>query len=132
MLSHFNGLGRAKHLKSKLLIAQYWAVNPAHDMHPLSFIFIFLFFYISTYISLERARLVRKLGFERREGGGRGEEEKRTMFLGGLPRRPDKETAYKQLKTHLSIMGAVIAAIRVTPYILHYLTQEKEVLRLDL
>ncbi|KAH7689716.1 hypothetical protein IHE45_02G001200 [Dioscorea alata] len=54
------------------------------------------------------------------------------MFLGGLPRRPDKATAYKQLKTHLSIMGAVITAIRVTPYILHYLTQEKEVLRLDL
>ncbi|KAM0949974.1 putative mitochondrial import receptor subunit TOM6 [Dioscorea sansibarensis] len=54
------------------------------------------------------------------------------MFLGAIPRRPDKATAYKQLKTHLTIMGAFIAAIRVTPYILHYLTQEKEVLRLDL
>ncbi|KAJ0967682.1 hypothetical protein J5N97_024599 [Dioscorea zingiberensis] len=54
------------------------------------------------------------------------------MFLGALPRKPDKATAYKQLKTHLSIMGAFVAVIRVTPYVLHYLSQEKEVLRLDL
>ncbi|URE41490.1 mitochondrial import receptor subunit TOM6 [Musa troglodytarum] len=40
------------------------------------------------------------------------------MFLGGFPRRPDEATAYKKLKTHLNIMGAWIAVIRVTPYIL--------------
>ncbi|XP_008809473.1 mitochondrial import receptor subunit TOM6 homolog [Phoenix dactylifera] len=54
------------------------------------------------------------------------------MFLGAIPRRPDKATAYKQLKTHLSIMGAWVAVIRVTPYILHYLCQEKEELKLEL
>ncbi|THU46807.1 hypothetical protein C4D60_Mb09t08780 [Musa balbisiana] len=40
------------------------------------------------------------------------------MFLGGFPRRPDNATAYKKLKTHLTIMGAWIAVIRVTPYLL--------------
>ncbi|KAG1347972.1 mitochondrial import receptor subunit TOM6 [Cocos nucifera] len=54
------------------------------------------------------------------------------MFLGAMPRRPDKATAYKQLKTHLTIMGAWVAVIRVTPYILHYLSQEKEELKLEL
>lgn len=53
------------------------------------------------------------------------------MFLGAI-RRPDKAAAHKQLKTHLAIMGAVIAAIRVTPIILHILTKEKEELRLEL
>ncbi|CAD5168959.1 mitochondrial import receptor subunit TOM6 homolog [Musa acuminata AAA Group] len=54
------------------------------------------------------------------------------MFLGGFPRRPDKATAYKQLKRHLGIMGAFIVVIRVTPYVLHYLSQEKEELKLEL
>ncbi|XP_020091465.1 mitochondrial import receptor subunit TOM6 homolog [Ananas comosus] len=53
------------------------------------------------------------------------------MFLGAIPRRPDKATAYKQLKTHLAIMGTWIAVIRVTPYILHFLTQEKEELKFE-
>ena len=53
------------------------------------------------------------------------------MFLGQM-RRPDKATAYKQLKEHLSLMGAFIAVIRVTPYVLHYLSQEKEELKLEL
>ncbi|RZR71850.1 hypothetical protein BHM03_00007933, partial [Ensete ventricosum] len=61
--------------------------------------------------------------------GGREREE---MFLGGFPRRPDKATAYKQLKRHLGIMGAFIVVIRVTPYVLHYLSQEKEELKLEL
>ncbi|RRT60566.1 hypothetical protein BHE74_00000206 [Ensete ventricosum] len=54
------------------------------------------------------------------------------MFLGGFPRRPDKATAYKKLKTHLTIMGAWIAVVRVTPYVLHYLSREKEELKLEL
>lgn len=53
------------------------------------------------------------------------------MFLGAIPARPDKETAYKQLKVHLALMGACVAAIRVTPYILHFLTKEKEELKLE-
>ncbi|XP_020275959.1 mitochondrial import receptor subunit TOM6 homolog [Asparagus officinalis] len=53
------------------------------------------------------------------------------MFLGAL-RRPDKATAHKELKKHLSLMAAWIAVIRVTPYVLHYLSQEKEELKLEL
>ena len=53
------------------------------------------------------------------------------MFLGQM-RRPDKATAYKQLKQHLALMGAFVAVIRVTPYVLHYLSQEKEELKLEL
>ncbi|XXG49329.1 hypothetical protein AAC387_Pa02g3541 [Persea americana] len=54
------------------------------------------------------------------------------MFLGAIPARPDKATAYKQLKAHLTLMGACVVAIRITPYILHYLTKEKEELKLHL
>ncbi|KAI0498135.1 mitochondrial import receptor subunit TOM6 homolog [Dendrobium catenatum] len=54
------------------------------------------------------------------------------MFLGALPRRPDKATAYKQLKRHLTIMGLWVAVVRVTPIVLHYLTKEKEELKLEL
>jgi hypothetical protein len=49
-----------------------------------------------------------------------------------LPKRPDKATAHKQLRTHLTIMGSCIAVIRVAPYILHFLTKEKEELKLQL
>ncbi|PKA48345.1 Mitochondrial import receptor subunit TOM6 like [Apostasia shenzhenica] len=54
------------------------------------------------------------------------------MFLGALPRRPDKATAYKQLKGHLTIMAACVAVIRVTPYVLQYITKEKAELKLEL
>ncbi|XP_058081216.1 mitochondrial import receptor subunit TOM6 homolog [Magnolia sinica] len=54
------------------------------------------------------------------------------MFLGAIPRRPDKAVAYKQLKTHLMIMGAWVAVIRITPYVLHYLSQDIEELKLEL
>ncbi|KAF3333798.1 mitochondrial import receptor subunit TOM6 [Carex littledalei] len=57
-------------------------------------------------------------------------DREREMFQ--LPRRPDKETAHKQLRSHLMIMGSCIAVIRVTPYILHFLTKEKEELKLEL
>ncbi|XP_077216394.1 translocase of the outer mitochondrial membrane 6 [Tasmannia lanceolata] len=53
------------------------------------------------------------------------------MFLGQIPRRPDKATAYKQLKTHLMIMGVWVSIIRITPYVLHYLTNEPEQLKLE-
>ncbi|KAK8916773.1 hypothetical protein KSP39_PZI022687 [Platanthera zijinensis] len=54
------------------------------------------------------------------------------MFLGALPRRPDKATAYKQLKRHLTIMGVWVAVIRATPFVLRYLANEKEELKLEL
>ncbi|KAF6155765.1 hypothetical protein GIB67_007412 [Kingdonia uniflora] len=48
------------------------------------------------------------------------------MFLGGIPRRPDKEVALKQLRSHVTMFGIWVAAVRVTPYILHYLCNEKD------
>lgn len=48
------------------------------------------------------------------------------MFLGAIPRRPDKATAYKQLKKHLTILGVWIAAIRAAPYIAHLFTKDKD------
>ncbi|KAF3786587.1 Mitochondrial import receptor subunit TOM6-like protein [Nymphaea thermarum] len=44
------------------------------------------------------------------------------MFLGAIPRRPDKATAYRELKKHLTILGVAVAVIRATPYVLHYLS----------
>jgi hypothetical protein len=46
------------------------------------------------------------------------------MFLGSIPRRPSKEAAYKQLKTHLAMMASCVVVIRAAPYILHFLTRD--------
>ncbi|XP_043712367.1 mitochondrial import receptor subunit TOM6 homolog [Telopea speciosissima] len=54
------------------------------------------------------------------------------MFLGAFPRKPDKATALKQLRTQVTIFGVVVAVIRITPYLLHYLCEEEEELKLDL
>ncbi|KAL6637468.1 hypothetical protein ACP70R_025040 [Stipagrostis hirtigluma subsp. patula] len=54
------------------------------------------------------------------------------MFLGAIPRRPSKEAAYKQLRTHLAIMASCVAAIRAAPYILHFLTRDGDVHELKL
>ncbi|KAG2536546.1 hypothetical protein PVAP13_9NG191611 [Panicum virgatum] len=54
------------------------------------------------------------------------------MFLGSIPRRPSKEAAYKQLRSHLAVMAACVAVIRATPYILHFLTREGDVQELKL
>ncbi|XP_031482202.1 mitochondrial import receptor subunit TOM6 homolog [Nymphaea colorata] len=53
------------------------------------------------------------------------------MFLGAIPRRPDKATAYRELKKHLTILGVAVAVIRATPYVLHYLSDSKEELKLE-
>ncbi|NP_001354421.1 Mitochondrial import receptor subunit TOM6 homolog [Zea mays] len=56
------------------------------------------------------------------------------MFLGSLPRRPSKEAAYKQLRSHIIIMASCAAVIRATPYILHFLARDGDIqeLKLDL
>eukprot|EP00897_Mesotaenium_endlicherianum_P008687 jgi/Mesen1/7847/ME000419S07158 len=40
------------------------------------------------------------------------------MFMGGPPKRPDKESAYKQLRQHLTVLGVWFVVIRLTPYVL--------------
>ena len=47
-------------------------------------------------------------------------------------RKPDKAVALKQLKSHVAMFGAWVAVIRVAPYILHYLSGEKDELKLEL
>lgn len=54
------------------------------------------------------------------------------MFLGGMPRRPDKTEAYSQLKSHLTVLGVWIAAIRVVPFVIHAVTRESGSLELSL
>lgn len=54
------------------------------------------------------------------------------MFLGSLPRRPSKEAAYKQLRSHLIIMASCAAVIRAAPYILHFVTRDGDVQELKL
>ncbi|OVA05193.1 hypothetical protein BVC80_8893g33 [Macleaya cordata] len=53
------------------------------------------------------------------------------MFLGAIPRKPDKAAALKQLRSHVAMFGAWVAVVRITPYILHYLCEEKEELKLE-
>ncbi|CAN4112306.1 unnamed protein product [Withania somnifera] len=53
------------------------------------------------------------------------------MFPGMFMRKPNKSAALKQLKNHVFLFGTWVAVIRVTPYILHYLSDQKEELKLD-
>ncbi|XVF45824.1 hypothetical protein PTKIN_Ptkin02bG0237800 [Pterospermum kingtungense] len=53
------------------------------------------------------------------------------MFPGMFMRKPDKAVALKQMKAHVAMFGAWVVVIRVTPYILHYLSAEKEELKLE-
>ncbi|XP_022861050.1 mitochondrial import receptor subunit TOM6 homolog [Olea europaea var. sylvestris] len=54
------------------------------------------------------------------------------MFPGMFMRKPDKAEALKQLKTHAAMFGVWVAVIRVTPYVLHYFSDSKEELKLEL
>lgn len=49
------------------------------------------------------------------------------MFM----KKPDKEAALKQLRAHVGMFGAWVVVIRVTPYLLHYLSHQKHQLKLD-
>ncbi|CAN1123006.1 Mitochondrial import receptor subunit TOM6 homolog, partial [Linum perenne] len=54
------------------------------------------------------------------------------MFPGMFMKKPDKAEAYKQLKFHAAMFTAWVAVIRVSPYLLHYLSAaEKEELKLE-
>lgn len=49
----------------------------------------------------------------------------------GMYQKPDKKAALKQLRVHGAMFGAWVVAIRVTPYILHYFSDQKQELSLD-
>ncbi|KAL8239439.1 hypothetical protein R6Q59_016006 [Mikania micrantha] len=53
------------------------------------------------------------------------------MFPGMFMRKPNKEAALKQLRVHVALFGAWVAAIRVAPYVLHYFSDSKDELVLD-
>jgi hypothetical protein len=53
------------------------------------------------------------------------------MFPGMFMRKPDKAVALKQLRSHVAMFGAWVTVIRVTPYVLYYLTGEKDELKLE-
>lgn len=40
--------------------------------------------------------------------------------------KPEKADALKQLGTHVALFGVWVAVIRITPYILHYFSDQKE------
>ncbi|CAL4917970.1 unnamed protein product [Urochloa humidicola] len=54
------------------------------------------------------------------------------MFLGQVARRPSKEAAYKQLRSHLIVMASCVAVIRAAPYILHFLNRDGDIQELKL
>uniref|UniRef100_A0A7N0T1W9 Mitochondrial import receptor subunit TOM6 homolog n=1 Tax=Kalanchoe fedtschenkoi TaxID=63787 RepID=A0A7N0T1W9_KALFE len=54
------------------------------------------------------------------------------MFAGMFARKPDKAAAMKKLKEHVLIFGVCVAVIRATPYVLHYLSGEKDEFKLEL
>ncbi|KAL7263735.1 hypothetical protein ACSBR1_001815 [Camellia fascicularis] len=53
------------------------------------------------------------------------------MFPGMFARKPDKEVALKQLRSHVAMFGVWIAVVRITPYVLHYFSDRNEQLNLD-
>ena len=53
------------------------------------------------------------------------------MFPGMFMRKPDKAEALKQLKSHVAMFGAWVVVLRVTPCVLHYLSDEKDELKLE-
>ncbi|XP_034927343.1 mitochondrial import receptor subunit TOM6 homolog [Populus alba] len=53
------------------------------------------------------------------------------MFPGLFMKKPDKAEALKQLRSHVAMFGAWVVVLRVTPYVLHYLSHEKDELKLE-
>ncbi|XP_039056897.1 mitochondrial import receptor subunit TOM6 homolog [Hibiscus syriacus] len=53
------------------------------------------------------------------------------MFPGMFMRKPDKAAALKQLKAHVAMFRVWMTVVRVTPYVLHYLADEKDELKLE-
>ena len=49
------------------------------------------------------------------------------MFI----KKPDKAEALKQLKSHVAMFGAWVVVIRITPYVLHYFSGDRDELSLD-
>lgn len=69
---------------------------------------------------------------QRRSSREEEEEEAETMFPGMFMRKPNKAASLKQLKAHVGMFGAWVVVIRVAPYILHYFSDQKEELKLEL
>lgn len=59
-------------------------------------------------------------------------EREREMFPGMFARKPDKEVALKQLRSHVAMFGAWVVVVRAAPYILHYFSDRNEQLTLDI
>ncbi|CAL5385713.1 unnamed protein product [Camellia sinensis] len=53
------------------------------------------------------------------------------MFPGMFARKPDKEVALKQLRSHVAMFGVWVTVVRITPYVLHYFSDRNEQLNLD-
>jgi hypothetical protein len=54
------------------------------------------------------------------------------MFLGAMPRRPEKAEAYKELRKNLIRLGLWVAFIRSIPYAIHFLSPNKDRIELTL
>ena len=54
------------------------------------------------------------------------------MFMSGPNRRPDKAVAMNQLRQHLTMMVVWLAAVRLTPFVLHLIFKDAEKLELQL
>ena len=54
------------------------------------------------------------------------------MFSSRFAREPDKALAPKVIRSHVIMFAAWGAVIRGTPYVLHYFSDSKEELKLDL
>ncbi|KNA26089.1 hypothetical protein SOVF_000630 [Spinacia oleracea] len=52
------------------------------------------------------------------------------MFPGMFQKKPNKEEALKQLRSHGLMFGAWVVAVRITPYVLQYFQKEELTLEL--
>ncbi|XP_019056284.1 PREDICTED: mitochondrial import receptor subunit TOM6 homolog [Tarenaya hassleriana] len=54
------------------------------------------------------------------------------MFPGMFMRKPDKAVALKQLRTHVALFAGWVVVVRAAPYVLAYLSDSKEELKIEL
>lgn len=79
-----------------------------------------------------RVRVLESLKITTREERKKKKKKKITaMFPGMFMRKPDKDVALKELRTHVALFGGWVLIVRAVPYVLSYFSDSKDELKID-